>query len=318
MFALLAVLAALATPVLPAHATVLSQRGAASVVRLDGVTGYARAQTRTLLLDPPLSVRSGVGVDGFLDRSTQPWTLREANVAAAFTPGLPEQGKVFPVDVGSQIPHAQLVDQRGQLVDLATIARGKVLLLAFIFTRCPDRDECPLLSGKFAELQKQLDARHFHLAEITLDPSYDSPAVLAAYAKTYGANASQWQILTGQGNEVGHLLDRFGISSLRVSDANFLHNDKVFLVTPQGKVADIVQTTAFSSGALAAQARHLAGEASSPIGRIELSLVASAVALCGGSQFAGVVLLETCLFLIIAAISFAALSYVVRMLRRNA
>jgi hypothetical protein len=40
--------------------------------------------------------------------------------------------------------------------------------------------------------------------------------------------------------------------------------------------------------------------------------------MCGGSQFAGVVLLETVLFLIIAAISFTTLTWVARKLWKSA
>lgn len=312
-------LLALALPVLPVHATSFGAGpNGTSIVRLDAVTGIVPEQTRSVQISPRLKAPAGTGIDAFLDRTRTPWRLYDAGIAPHFTPGLPESGKVIPVDVGSTLPHARLVDQQGRLVDLATLAPGKVVLLAFVFTRCPDQDECPLLSGKFSELQQRLDPKHFHLVEITLDPPYDSPAVLRAYAKQYNANPAMWSLLTGQGREVTHVLDRFGISSLQTAPGKLLHNDKVFLTAQDGKVADIVQTTQFSTGALAAQAQHLAGLASSPIGRIQLALVANAIALCGGSQFAGVVLLETCLFLLIAGVSFVALSFVARMLRRNA
>ena len=319
MFMFAALLLALAAPVLPVHATAL---GAAAhglhIVRIDAVTGMVRAQTRAVRVEPAMTLPPGTGLDAFLDRSHPVWRLYRSGVAARFTPGLPESGKVQPVDVGSRLPHTELVDQAGALTDLATFGRGKVVLLAFIFTRCPDRDECPLLTAKFAQLQSQLDAKHFRLAQITIDPPYDSPAVNAAYARRYGAQRARWSILTGQGRQIAHLLNRFGISSLRVGGSKLLHNDKVFVVSPAGNVTDIVQTTQFSAGALAAQAEHVAGLASNPLGRLQLALVAGAIALCGGSQFAGVVLLETVLFLLIAVCAFAALSWLARTLRHNA
>ncbi len=318
MIAAIGLLLALATPALPVHATALARDGALQVVRLDAVTGMLAAQTRAVRIEPPLALPRGTGVDAFLDRSQPVWRLEDADVAARFVPGLPETGKVQPIDVGSAIPHTQLVDQQGHLIDLAAVGRGKVLVLAFMYTRCADADECPLLSAKFAQLQAKLDARRFRLAEITIDPSYDSPWVMANYARRFGAHPQTWSMLTGKASEIGHLLDRFGISSLRAGGEKLLHNDKVFLADPKGRVADIVQTTGFSAGALAAQAQHLAGLASSPFGRLELAIVASAIALCGGSQFAGVVLLETVLFLIIAVFAFAALSWIARKLMHNA
>lgn len=289
-----------------------------TIVRTDAVTGMVPAQTRAFRISPKMQLPPGTGVDAFLDRSSNPWRLYDANVAAKFVPGLPESGTSFPIDIGSALPHTKLVDQNGRLIDLASNFRGKVTLISFVFTRCPDKDECPLVSSKFASMQQKLDPAHFHLVEITLDPVYDSPWVLHAYARQFGANPNQWSIVTGQPHEIEHLLGRFGISSLRVSDANFLHNDKVFVVAQDGKVAQIVQTVGFAPEGMVAQARHLAGMASDPVGRFKLALVASVIALCGGSQLAGVVLLETVLFLLIAVASFATLAWVARKLWKSA
>ncbi len=315
---LLPLLALLASTI-PVHGTVLAPgRAETVIVRLDQVTGMVPAQTRAVRLSPPLQVPAGTGIDAFLDRTATPWELYDSTVTGRFVAGLPDTGKVIPIDLGSRLPATQLVDQRGAMVDLASSFRGKVNLISFVFTRCPDKDECPLISAKFSELQRELDPSHFHLIEITLDPSYDSPAVLAAYARTFQAQAGSWSIVTGQGHQIAHLLNAFGISSLRVGDAQFDHNDKVFLTDPSGRVADIVQTAAFSPSNLAAEAKHLAGLASDPFGRWELSLIASVAAMCGGSQFAGVVLLETMLFLLIAVVSFTTLAWVARKFWKNA
>lgn len=300
-------------PVIPVHGVALGDGpGGTTIVRIDGATGMVPAQTRAFRITPAMKLPPGTGVDAFLDRAPRTWRLYDANVAAKFTPGLPDQGKVLPIDLGSQLPHTQLVDQHGRLVDLARAYRGKVVLLSFVFTRCPDKDECPTISAKFAAMQQRLDPSRFHLVEITLDPVYDSPKVLTAYAGQFGANPGAWSILTGQPHEITHLLNAFGISSLRVSDDNFVHNDKVFIAQPNGKVAEIVQTAGFSPDGLAAEARHLNGMSSSAFGRMKLALVASVAALCGGSQFAGVVLLETLLFLFIAVVSFSLLAWVAR------
>lgn len=305
--------ALLAMLAIPVHGTALGPGpGGTTIVRTDAVTGMVPAQTRAFKIAPALRLPSGTGVDAFLDTSSSPWRLYDASVAAKFVPGLPDPGTGFPIDLGSRLPHTKLVNQNGRLVDLARDFAGKVTLVSFVFTRCPDKDECPAVSAKFAYMQQHLEPSRFHLVEITLDPVYDSPAVLHAYAKQFGANAASWSILTGQPHEIERLLNRFGISSLRVSDANFIHNDKVFVIAQNGKVAQIVQTVAFDPGGLVAQVRHLAGMSSNIFGRIKLAMVAGAVALCGGSQFAGVVLLETVLFLLIAVASFTTLAFVAR------
>jgi protein SCO1 len=77
---------------------------------------------------------------------------------------------------------------------------GKVWLVDFIYTNCPD--ECPLyLSPKMAALQKELLDRKLagqvDLVSLTVDPKRDTPAVLADYAARYGADGRIWHFLTG-------------------------------------------------------------------------------------------------------------------------
>ncbi len=305
----------LAASLVPVHGIVLDvERGGIVVVRTDPATLTLPAQTRAYRLAPRAALAAGSGVDAFLDRTTTPWTLRDAVAAGPFVPGLPDAGRVIPVDEGSTLPSALLVDQRGRAVQLARAFAGKTLLLSFIFTRCPDRDLCPAISGKFAYLQSRLDPKHFALAEITLDPPYDSPRALDEYGLNYGANPAIWSLLTGRGMTIVRLLDAFGIDSLRVSTNNFIHNDKLFIVGANGRVADIIETAQWDPEGVIAQARAVAGLASNPFERFKLSLIADVVAICGGSQWAGIVLLELCLFFIIVLFVAAGLWFVARTL----
>lgn len=313
MIALLALL--LATAFAPMHGVVVAPAGPNSaVIRNDDVTNMVPQQTQRYRLSPGIDVHSGVGIDGIIDRSTSPWRLRDATIAAPFSPGMPDQGRAVPVDVGKKLPEATLVDQSGQLVELNRAFAGKVVLLSFIFTRCPDATLCPAISGKYAYLQSHLDAARFSLVEITLDPPYDSPAVLRDYGRQYGANSRIWHLLTGTGSTIQRLLNAFGINSLRVSSANFIHNDKLYIVQPNGTVAYLVDTAGWDPQGVIAEASAVAGMASNPFERFKLSLIADVVALCGGSQFAGIVLLEIGLFFIILVIVGLSLWWVVRVL----
>lgn len=312
---MLGFLVAAVAALVPVHGVVLAPLGnSAAVVRIDPVTGTVPAVTRRFTLEPGVRVDGGVGVDAYLDRSTNPWTLRAPNIAGPFAPGLPDAGRVIRVDVNSPVPRAELVDQNGRLVELSRAFAGKTLLLSFVFTRCPDRTLCPAISGKFAYMQNRLDPARFALAEVTLDPPYDSPAVLRAYGARYGARDSIWTMLTGKGSTVQHLLDQFGIDSMRVSTANFIHSDRLFIVAPNGRIADVIETAGWDPEAAIAQARAVAGLSSDPFERWRLSLIAGVVALCGGSQSTGIVLLETVLFFAITAVVAATLWAVARVL----
>ncbi len=307
-----------AVSLIPFHGVVLEMpRAHVAIVRNDAVPATLESTTRTYVVQGSPALRSGTGIDGFLDRSTVPWTLRNAVPAAPFSPGAPEPGRVIAVDVGRPLPNATLVDQNGKPVQLAHAYAGKTVLLSFIFTRCPDKTLCPAISGKFAYMQAHLDPQRFALVEITLDPPYDSPSILRQYGEAYGQNPRVWHLLTGTGSGIQHLLDQFGINSLRVSSANFVHNDRLFIVAPTGVVAFTAETGGWDPDGAIAEARAISGEASNPLERVKLSLVASVVALCGGSQFAGVVLLEVILFFVILVFVTAGLWVVGRVLWRN-
>lgn len=306
---------ALAVALIPVHGLVLAvERDGSAIVRTDAAPQMLSAQTERYRIVPRVRLAPGVGIDAFADTSTHPWTLRDSVAAGPFVPGLPDAGRTIPIDAGSMLPMAQLVDQRGDLVSLSSAFVGKTLLLSFIFTRCPDRTLCPAISGKYAYLQSHLDPAHFALAEITLDPPYDSPRVLQQYGRFYGADPRMWHLLTGRGETIVRLLDAFGIDSLRVSTSNFIHDDKLFIVAPSGRVASVITTAAWDPEGVIAEARAVAGMASNPFERFKLSLVADVVAICGGSQWAGIVLLELALFGVISIFVSAALWLVARTL----
>ncbi|MGB8907407.1 MAG: SCO family protein [Candidatus Cybelea sp.] len=317
---MIALIAAALLSVVPVHGVVIANLpDGSTIVRTDEVARTFPAQTRRYRLTPRATFHTGTTIDALLDSSGDPWRLRQAVAAAAFAPGLPDSGRVVPVRIGSKLPAALLVDQRGRLIRLDRFFGGKTVLLSFVFTRCPDRTLCPAISGKFAYLQRRLDPRRFALVEITLDPQYDSPAILREYGAEYGARPQIWTLLTGTGSTIQRVLDAFSISSMRVSTSNFLHDDRLFIVAPTGSIAYVVETGDWDPLAVLAQARAVSGLASNPFERFKLALVADVVALCGGSEFAGIALLELSLFTLLTVIAFAGMWAVARILwpKRN-
>jgi protein SCO1/2 len=308
-------LALAAISLVPVHGVVLDTlRDRSVIVRTEPVTQMLPARTRRYVLRPNAAFEPGTNVDAFLDAASRPPLLLDAGAAAPFAPGLPDSGRAVPVMPGGALPPAVLVDQYARPVELDRAFRGKTLLLSFVFTRCPDRTLCPAISGKFAYLQAHLDPARFALAEITLDPQYDSPAVLRRYAGAYGAKRESWTLLTSTGSTIQRLLNAFEISSMRVSTSNFLHDDKLFVVAPTGRVAYVVDTADWDPRGVIAEARAISGVAGNPFERFKLALVANVIAICGGNQFAGIALLELSLFAIITAIALAGLWVVARVL----
>ncbi len=95
------------------------------------------------------------------------------------------------------VPDLSLVRDDGRRVSLKSeIDDGRPVVLAFIYTSCTT--VCPVVSHVMADLQARLgDARdRVHLVSISIDPEYDTPARLHAYAQRFGAGP-EWQHYTG-------------------------------------------------------------------------------------------------------------------------
>jgi protein SCO1/2 len=134
--------------------------------------------------------------------------------AFSHEPGdLPSQGAQRR-EVRIPIRDFRLIDQNGRTFEFRTL-RNKVVVLAFAYTTCPD--VCPLITAAMKQAQtnlRQTEGSVFFLT-ITTDPEVDSPKVLAAYAKRYGADLSGWAFLTGEEAVLRGIWQNFGVRVVR-------------------------------------------------------------------------------------------------------
>jgi protein SCO1/2 len=100
-----------------------------------------------------------------------------------------------------QMGDFELINQDGRKFGSEEV-RGSVLLVNFIFTRCPDT--CPTLTKNMEQVQNRLKgtAKSIQLLSISVDPEFDKPAVLKDYADKYGARNEYWNFLTGSNEEI--------------------------------------------------------------------------------------------------------------------
>jgi len=104
----------------------------------------------------------------------------------------------------STVPDFSLTDQTGSTFDSAAKLRGKVWVADFIYTTGPG--PCPRMSSQMHEVQKAFaGVDGFRLVSFTVDPSNDTPAVLAEYAKHFDTNPGMWFFLTGTEHDLHHL-----------------------------------------------------------------------------------------------------------------
>ncbi len=116
-------------------------------------------------------------------------------------------------EVGEAIPAFALYDQNGNVVQVDRF-QGRRFVLNFIYTRCPVPEMCPAATQRMIQLQeaaKEAGIENFELISISLDPEFDTPGVLKAYAEAHKIDTSNYLFLTGPESAVADLMEQMGI-----------------------------------------------------------------------------------------------------------
>jgi protein SCO1/2 len=161
---------------------------------------------------------------------------------------------------GDEVPDFTLVNQDGKPVKL-TQYRGRVLVLTFVYTRCPLPDYCPLMTDNFSEIEKTLKAvpemyAKSHLLSISVDPDNDTPKVLRAYATNHSADFGHWDFLTGARDDVKRVATYFGMQYWRDGD-QVVHSLRTAIVGADGKVVKLYRGNEWKPEEIVSELREL-------------------------------------------------------------
>lgn len=112
----------------------------------------------------------------------------------------------------SYFPDAVLTSHQGKkLRFFSDLVQGKVVLINFIYTSCPD--ECGLETARLREVQRILADRvgkDVFLYSISIDPEHDTPEVLKDYARKFDVGPG-WLFLTGKDDDITLLRKKLGL-----------------------------------------------------------------------------------------------------------
>jgi protein SCO1/2 len=217
----------------------------------EAIPGYMQAMTMPFRVKEPSSlgrlkpgnlVRARLVVtpdDGFLDRleTTGYRDVRPGGV-------VPATARDEYILEGDRVPDVDFIDHTGTKRRLLGQV-GVATVMSFIYTRCPFPTFCPLMDRNFAALQRLLvqDSRlaaKVRLLSVTIDPSYDTPAVLLEHAKRVKADLETWLFVTPDEAVPGTLAQRFGVTTSRDAKSGLIvHNLTTVLVDPSGTVSRI-------------------------------------------------------------------------------
>jgi len=128
-------------------------------------------------------------------------------------------------------------DQSGALVTEKTLDHH-VWIADFIFTRCTAA--CPLISAKMLLLRKAIPQPDVRFVSFSVDPEFDTPAVLGDYARRWNADP-RWLLLSSKPSEVQDVARGMKVPLERTADPDnpILHTTFFFLVDASGHLRGV-------------------------------------------------------------------------------
>jgi protein SCO1/2 len=225
-----------------------------ATINHDEIPGYMESMTMdfTVKNDSDLDkMKPGDQITGDLvvtDTSSWIEIMAITQGGAALTPTTIVPGEPKP---GDEVTDFTLVNQDGKPIRLSQY-KGKALALTFVYTRCPQPDQCTLMSNNFAAIEKELQQEpdvysKTHLLSITFDPEYDTAKVMRSYGASHTGRYSEeafkhWEFATGTAEQVKGIAEYFGVRSFKDSATGkeeLIHSLRTAVIDRQGKLVKL-------------------------------------------------------------------------------
>jgi len=141
--------------------------------------------------------------------------------------------------IDKMAPDFALQDADGTPVQLSDL-RGKVVVLHFIYARCPDI--CPLHADRIAEIQSMVNQTpmkaQVQFVTITTDPKNDTPDILRVYGEQHRLDPANWVFLTTRAEQPEdasrNLAERFGHKFMKEEGGYQVHSIVTHVIDKEG------------------------------------------------------------------------------------
>ena len=272
-----------------APASPSQQQAAAKKYRIRGIVVASDPKTGSVTVDTD-------AIPGYMEAMTMSYTLAQPNVATELHPGdtitatltvTADADVLDQIDViaqakpdykpavtynnlqpGEAVPDFAFRNQSGRTVRLAQW-HGKVLLVTFIYTRCPLPNFCVRMSHNFADIDQQLQqnpklSAKTHLLSVSFDPKYDTPPVLRSYGEAYTGRYTKetfahWDFAAPSETELPKVLQFFDVGATPEKDGTIAHSLSTVVIAPDGKLYKWYPGNDWTPAQLMQDVRKLAG-----------------------------------------------------------
>jgi protein SCO1 len=144
-------------------------------------------------------------------------------------------------DVFASVAPFALTERSGRTV-LREDLLGRPWVAAFVFTRCSG--PCPKVTSTMRRLQDRLPPESTaRLVSVSVDPEWDTPAVLSEYASAVGADPERWWFLTGPEKTIDELIQKSFLLPIERAPEGSVpvgirvsHRTQLVVVDKQGRV----------------------------------------------------------------------------------
>lgn len=134
-----------------------------------------------------------------------------------------------------KVPAFSFTNQDGKTITNKDY-EGKVYVIEFFFTTCPTI--CPKMNANLIQIQNTFkDFEDFGVASFTINPDYDTPEILKAYAEHYGVTNPNWHLMTGDKDAIYKLANEgFNLYTAQEEDVagGFEHSGNFALIDKNG------------------------------------------------------------------------------------
>jgi cytochrome c peroxidase len=162
----------------------------------------------------------------------------------------------------------------GEAAGLHALYGDRVVILSFIYTRCPDVNGCPLATHVFSRIADRLSgspelAAKVRLITLSFDPANDDAAVMEAYGKRFRREGVDWRFLTTSSEEaLEPILDSYDQWVIRDYDeqgkplGTMSHLLRVYLIDQARQIRNIYSVSFLHADTVAADIETVLMEAS--------------------------------------------------------
>jgi len=138
-------------------------------------------------------------------------------------------------DKKRKVPAFSFTNQDGKTITNKDF-EGKVYLVEFFFTSCPTI--CPRMNRNLVNIQNNFTSfENFGIASFTINPQYDTPEVLKAYAEQYKVTNPNWHLMTGDIETIYKLANEgfyLHVEEDEAEEGGFSHSGNFALIDKNG------------------------------------------------------------------------------------